>query len=182
MSTGTVTPATYSDAASLATFSVARYQRMIESGALTADDRVELLENYVVPKTPRSPPHDGTIELLDEILRPFIPVGWRLRVQLSVVLSDSQPEPDFAIVRGKRGDFAARHPTLASSSKLPIPPFSATNGTRPGSMPGLASRCTGSSTSWTGGSKSTPSRRGRRPPRPTVRFGRTRRGTKCRSS
>src|SRR3954465_12131228 len=100
MSTGTTTSTTYGDAASLAKFSVARYQRMIESGVLTSEDKVELLENYVVLKMPRNPPHDGTIQVVDESLSPFIPAGWRFRTQLTLVLSDSQPEPDFAVVRG----------------------------------------------------------------------------------
>ena len=115
MSTGTTTSTTYGDAASLAKFSVARYQRMIETGVLTPEDKVELLENYVVLKMPRNPPHDGTIDLMDEALRPFIPAGWRLRVQLSLVLLDSQPEPDFAVVRGSARSYVTRHPTAADA-------------------------------------------------------------------
>jgi hypothetical protein len=58
--TPTTIPVTYGDAASLARFSLARYQKMIETGILTSEDKVELLENYVVLKMPRNPPHDGT--------------------------------------------------------------------------------------------------------------------------
>src|SRR5713226_9144165 len=93
-------PVTYGLDASIARFSVARYQRMIEVGILTPEDKVELLENYVVLKMPRNPPHDGTIQLISENLLPSIPRGWRLRAQLTVVFADSQPEPDFAVVRG----------------------------------------------------------------------------------
>src|SRR5712691_9106553 len=95
----TATPVTYGLDASIARFSVARYQKMIEVGILTSEDKVELLENYVVLKMPRNPPHDGTIQLITETLTPAVPPGWRLRVQLTVVLADSQPEPDFSIVR-----------------------------------------------------------------------------------
>src|SRR5215469_90220 len=98
--TPTATPVTYGLDASIARFSVARYQRMIETGILTPEDKVELLENYVVLKMPRNPRHDGTCQLVTEALTPAIPKGWRLRVQLTVVLADSQPEPDFSIVRG----------------------------------------------------------------------------------
>jgi Uma2 family endonuclease len=108
--TPTAMPMTYGRDASIARFSVARYQRMIETGILTAEDKVELLENYVVLKMPRNPPHDGTIQLIGETLTPAIPSGWRLRVQLTVVLSDSQPEPDFAIVRGTARTYMASHP------------------------------------------------------------------------
>src|SRR5262245_62962957 len=103
-------PVTYGHDASIARFSVARYQRMIETGILTSEDKVELLENYVVLKMPRNPPHDGTIDLVSETLTPVVPKGWRLRVQLSVVLSDSQPEPDLAIVRGDARTYTSRHP------------------------------------------------------------------------
>jgi hypothetical protein len=43
--TTTAAPVTYGLDASMARFSVARYQRMIETGILTAEDKVELLEN-----------------------------------------------------------------------------------------------------------------------------------------
>lgn len=108
--TPTATPVTYGLDASIARFSVARYQRMIETGILTLDDKVELLENYVVLKMPRNPPHDGTVQLVDESLLPLVPKGWRLRVQLTLVLPDSQPEPDFSIVRGDARSYLTRHP------------------------------------------------------------------------
>jgi Uma2 family endonuclease len=108
--TPTATPVTYGLDASIARFSVARYQRMIETGILTSEDKVELLENYVVLKMPRNPPHEGTIQLVGEALAPAIPPGWRLRVQLTVVLTDSQPEPDCTIVRGDARTYLTRHP------------------------------------------------------------------------
>jgi Uma2 family endonuclease len=86
---------------------------MIETGILTSEDKVELLENYVVIKMPRNPPHDGTCQLLTEKLTPLIPKKWRLSVQLTVVLADSQPEPDFSIVRGDARTYLTRHPGSA---------------------------------------------------------------------
>src|SRR3954453_3552975 len=118
MSTGTAQPVTYGLDASIAKFSVSRYQRMIETGILTADDKVELLENYVVLKMPRNPPHDGTIDLVKEALPSRVPSGWLLRIQQTVVLSDSQPEPDFAIVRGNARTYLARHPGAADVGLL----------------------------------------------------------------
>ena len=86
---------------SLRRFSVDEYHRMIETGILDETDRVELLAGYVVLKMPRNPPHDGTIQLVSETLGTIVPKGWRLRVQLTVVLPDSQPEPDAAVIRGR---------------------------------------------------------------------------------
>jgi Uma2 family endonuclease len=114
----TAIPATYGHDASIARFSVARYQKMIEVGILTSEDKVELLENYVVLKMPRNPPHDGTIDLMTERLARAVPSGWRLRVQLTVVFSDSQPEPDFAIVRGSPRTYLTRHPGPADVGLL----------------------------------------------------------------
>jgi Uma2 family endonuclease len=116
--TTTATPATYGLDTSIPRFSVARYQKMIEAGILTPEDKVELLENYVVLKMPRNPPHDGTIQLITETLAPAIPITWRLRVQLTVVFTDSQPEPDFAVVRGDARTYVTRHPTSAEVGLL----------------------------------------------------------------
>jgi Uma2 family endonuclease len=104
------TPVTYGLDASTFRFSVARYQRMVEMGILTSEDRIELLENYVVLKMPRNPPHDGTVQMVTEVLPRMVPQGWRLRVQLTVVLADSQPEPDFSVVRGDARTYLTRHP------------------------------------------------------------------------
>lgn len=109
----TARPVTYCDVASHARFSVARYQRMIETGILTPEDKVELLENYVVLKMPRNPPHDGTIQLLNKRLSRRIPAGWDLRVQSTIVLPDSQPEPDGAVAGGDETTYLSRHPTPA---------------------------------------------------------------------
>src|SRR5690348_1939874 len=108
MTPTTATPVTYGHDASIARFSVARYQKMIEAGILTPEDKVELLENYVVLKMPRNPRHDSTLQrMLRPLLRP-LPAGWDLRIQSAVTLADSQPEPDFALVRGSAADYENR--------------------------------------------------------------------------
>lgn len=114
MSTGTVQPATYGRDASFPRFSVARYQRMVENGDLTAEDKVELLENWVVLKMPRNAPHDGTIDLV-KVALVGLPAGWLLRSQQAIVLADSQPEPDFSVVRGGPRSYLTRQPTAADT-------------------------------------------------------------------
>jgi Uma2 family endonuclease len=111
--TPTATPVTYGHDASIARFSVTRYQQMIETGILTPEDKVELLENYVVLKMPRNPLHDSTIQRMLEKLFPRRPAGWGLRVQSAITLTDSQPEPDFAFVRGSSADYANCHPAAS---------------------------------------------------------------------
>lgn len=92
---------------------VDQYHRMIAADTFTEDDRVELLGGYLVNKMPQGTPHSNTLDRLAEDLRGLIPPGWRLRVQLPVTLTDSEPEPDVALVRGDRQTYAARHPGSA---------------------------------------------------------------------
>ena len=91
-------------------FTVDEYQRLGELGFLTPEDRVELLEGWIVQKMTNNPSHAATIELIDEALRPLLPVDLRMRFQLPITTIDSAPEPDVAIVRGGPRDRARRHP------------------------------------------------------------------------
>jgi Uma2 family endonuclease len=91
-------------------FTVPEYRRLGETGILTEDDRVELLEGWVVPKMVHNPPHDLAIELVDDALRPKLPSGFRLRIQSSITTSDSEPEPDLCVVKGAPRSRKKRHP------------------------------------------------------------------------
>jgi Uma2 family endonuclease len=90
--------------------SVDDYHQMIQAGILTEADRVELLEGWIVPKMARNPPHDTALGLVQDVLTALLPVGWLPRVQSAITLADSEPEPDFAVVRGQRRDYKSRHP------------------------------------------------------------------------
>jgi Uma2 family endonuclease len=114
----TAQPVTYGEAASMAQFSVGRYQRMVETGILTAEDKVELLENCVVLKMPRNPPHECTVQRMNRPLLKSLPTGWDLRIQSAVTLDDSQPEPDFAVVRGHADNYELHHPRPADIGLL----------------------------------------------------------------
>ena len=92
-------------------FSVEDYHQLYESGILEETDYVELIEGYIVhQQRPRSPLHCGTLSLVLDYLHQMIPDGWRVRVHSGATLSDSEPEPDLAIVRAGRGDYMHRHP------------------------------------------------------------------------
>jgi Uma2 family endonuclease len=83
---------------------------LIDVGVLTDEDRVELLENYLVLKTPANPPHDSTVTKLFRRLDRLAPAGYVVRCQVGSSLPDSQPEPDIAIARADERAFDARHP------------------------------------------------------------------------
>jgi Uma2 family endonuclease len=91
-------------------FTVDEYHRMIQAGILTEDDAVELLEGLVVPKMPRNPTHDGTIEIVAEAVRCRLPAGWRVRGQSAITTMDSEPEPDVAVVPGSVRSHLQHHP------------------------------------------------------------------------
>jgi len=92
-------------------FSVAEYHRLIELGILTEDDNLELLDGYLVHKMSRNPPHDAAIQRGTKKWLRLLPPGWDLRVQSAITLIDkSEPEPDFAIVRGDERAYVTRHP------------------------------------------------------------------------
>ena len=93
-------------------FTVAEYERIGRAGILTEDDSVELLEGVIVEKMTKYPPHDGTIDILAELLWRLLPMGWFPRVQNVFVTSDSEPEPDLVVTRG-RPQKLQRHPVAA---------------------------------------------------------------------
>ncbi|MEX1094804.1 MAG: Uma2 family endonuclease [Planctomycetales bacterium] len=94
-------------------FTVEEYHRLGELGVLTEADRVELLEGWITPKMVHNPPHDRALELTDDVVRVHLPRGWRLRIQLPIQTSDSEPEPDLAIIRGDLRSQPVEHPTPA---------------------------------------------------------------------
>jgi Uma2 family endonuclease len=91
-------------------FSIDQYHRMIEKGILNANDRVELLEGWIVKKMALSPPHNIAITRINRRVLRGLPEQWLLQVQGAVTLSGSEPEPDFAIIRGPERAYSHRKP------------------------------------------------------------------------
>ena len=86
------------------------YHRMIRDGYFSEDERFELLEGLIVEKMPRDPVHDAAVELALALLQALVPAGWRVRPQCAATTSDSEPEPDLAVVRGTPRDHRDHHP------------------------------------------------------------------------
>jgi Uma2 family endonuclease len=89
---------------------VDQYHELIRSGKLTEDDPVELLEGILVFKMPKNTPHSTSTGLVRRETDAILPSGWHCRSQDPITLTDSEPEPDDVIVRGKMEDYAKRHP------------------------------------------------------------------------
>lgn len=101
---------------SLATtqISVSEYLRLVETGILAEEDRVELLGGVIVSMTPPGPPHATATMLALEALRSAVGSRAALRVQQPLALGDwSMPEPDVAVVPGSLRDYEETHPTSA---------------------------------------------------------------------
>jgi Uma2 family endonuclease len=90
--------------------SVEQYEKMIKAGVLKSGAPVELIEGLLLEKMTQHPPHAATADCTQEVLRPLLPEAWRLREQKPIKLSDSEPEPDLAAVRGPLSRYARRHP------------------------------------------------------------------------
>ena len=92
-------------------FTVDQYHQLGESGLLTPDDRVELLEGWIVEKMNHGPAHGFVVRFLNNWLQSQIPSGWICQCQLPITTLRSEPEPDLAVVRGLITDFRDRHPS-----------------------------------------------------------------------
>lgn len=100
-------------------FTLAEYHKMIETGVLSSGEPYELLEGNLVHKMSRGIPHDKAILSLNKRLVRLLPTGWEVRTQSAVTLTDSsEPEPDFALVRGDESVYATRHPGPADIGLL----------------------------------------------------------------
>lgn len=93
----------------------AEYDRLIALGLLHEDERVELVGGELVCKEPQAARHAAAVLLVAEALRRAFGVGWQVRIQMPIALgSDSEPEPDVAVVEGGPGDFFDTHPAGAA--------------------------------------------------------------------
>jgi Uma2 family endonuclease len=85
---------------------------MIESGAFTEEDRLELIEGWVVQKRAKGSEHELCVGQAEEAIRTALPAGWHVRNQAPITLSSSEPEPDLTIARGSRKEYRSHHPRV----------------------------------------------------------------------
>jgi len=91
-------------------FTVDEYERMVECGILTEDDRVELIAGEIIAMSPIGPLHASIVTTLTRLLSRAVPDDVLVSVQNPIRLpNDSEPQPDFALVRD--ADYRRAHPT-----------------------------------------------------------------------
>jgi Uma2 family endonuclease len=103
------------DLARLHRLSLDEYHQLIESGGLSEDTRVELIEGLLIDMSPKSPERERLVEWVNAWLMSHVDLG-RFRVRpggpLTLAASGSEPEPDFAVV--PRGVEEPYHPATAA--------------------------------------------------------------------
>jgi Uma2 family endonuclease len=90
--------------------SVEQYHELIECGALSSDEPVELIEGILFRKMSKNPPHSNCNGRVQRIIGSAIGAGWCFRLQEPVTLDDGQPEPDGTVARGTIDDYSEKHP------------------------------------------------------------------------
>jgi Uma2 family endonuclease len=93
----------------LAKWSVADYHRMIEAGILR-DRQVELLAGEIVEMSPETPIHYVTGKRGARYLEDLLVGKAEVRFNGPITLSQSEPEPDIAIVYPPETAYLDRHP------------------------------------------------------------------------
>lgn len=76
--------------------------------------RTELIRGIIIEKTSKSPAHCYVIHSLREQLSRQLPDGFLILQHDPITLTDSEPEPDIAVVCGADADFTEAHPTTAA--------------------------------------------------------------------
>jgi Uma2 family endonuclease len=93
----------------LAKWSVEDYHRMIEAGILCAR-RVELIAGEIVEMSPEGPLHTSINIRAVNYLRSLLAELAEVREAHPITLTDSEPEPDIAVVRLPQQQYFQHHP------------------------------------------------------------------------
>jgi Uma2 family endonuclease len=91
--------------------SVTAYRALGEAGLLPKN--TELLYGFVCQKMPQSPCHSFLVQFLHDAFVRILPAGTVLRIEQPITCVDSEPEPDLAVVKGRKEDFRQDHPHTA---------------------------------------------------------------------
>ena len=92
-------------------WSVAEYDRMIEAGILTEEDRVELLDGEIYTMAPIGSRHAACVKRLMLLLSEHLGRTAIVGVQDPIRLSDySEPQPDLSVCRPHQDFYATGHP------------------------------------------------------------------------
>jgi Uma2 family endonuclease len=93
-------------------YTLEEYHHLIETGFFSENDRVELLNGWIVAKMGINPPHASAVTRLSRRLARLLGASWIIREQSAITIppSDSEPEPDVVVVPGPEEAYDNHHP------------------------------------------------------------------------
>jgi len=92
-------------------FTIDEYHRMIESGILSEDDRVELVEGEIIEMAAKGSRHAACVTRITDLFYRYARQSAIIRVQDPVRIgSSSELEPDVALLRLRDDLYANSHP------------------------------------------------------------------------
>jgi Uma2 family endonuclease len=95
-------------------FNITEYYRMAETGILSEDDRVELIEGEIIKMAPIGSRHAGCVSRLNTLFNRLVSETTLVSVQNPVRLSDfSEPQPDISLLKVRDDFYSNSHPTPA---------------------------------------------------------------------
>ena len=86
---------------------VEQYHQLSAAGIIA--EPTELLRGVIIERMTRSPRHVYLVRFLNRWLQKHVPAGFHVRKEEPLTLSDSEPEPDLAVVRGEDEDYRHAH-------------------------------------------------------------------------
>src|SRR3954471_19357575 len=99
-------------------FTRSDYHRMAQTGILSPDARVELIDGEIIEMNPIGSRHMAAVDRLTSIFVPRVQDAAIVRVQGSIALGDNgEPEPDVALLKF-RPDFYATAPATEETALL----------------------------------------------------------------
>jgi Uma2 family endonuclease len=92
-------------------FTVEQYHKMLESGILTEDDRVELIRGEIIEMSPIGTKHAACVNRLVNLLAQLLGKRVIVAAQNPIALNDnSEPQPDVALLKPRDDFYATAHP------------------------------------------------------------------------
>jgi Uma2 family endonuclease len=92
-------------------FTVADYYRMLESGILNEEDRVELIAGEIREMAPIDAVHTASVKRLNDLLMSRLQGRFIIGVQDPVWLDElNEPEPDLSVLRWHDDYYEQHHP------------------------------------------------------------------------
>ncbi|MBH8566649.1 Uma2 family endonuclease [Nostoc sp. CENA67] len=92
-------------------FTIAEYHKLIELGFFHEDDHLQLINGEIIEMVSKGTAHETCLRKLWKELPKIVGDRATLQSQAPITLPpNSEPEPDFAIVKNRADDYFAGHP------------------------------------------------------------------------